>query len=512
VLKVPDGIEIKGDNMAWVTDNGDPTSASHNHNERSYLPLDAFDLRGLNRPMLSIDVRYFAENTRDGAVLQYSADNVTWSTLVDPKENLAKDAKEQIGLNWYNEKGLFSRPGDGIIETTYGDNGSGYGWTGDSKEWKTARFPLDSIQKPGEASVRFRVAFSSDAGNPAGTNWEGFAFDNLWIGERDRNVLIEHFDNIGNKNKKIDSVNYLAAKFALDMIPIQYHNNYPSEDTIYQNNPYPVETRGSIYDINESPRSFLDGIKEYDYSGSYIKDFQIINQSLEDPLFDIIIDVIPTDTISKVNIRVTITANDTIGDEIIVNVMPIETSINGASIGSPIGIDTLNNVVKDMLPAGGYPYYESWTPGMSRSFTVPWDINELTIYDNSKLGVVVFVQNHLNEGLRRVYQVEFAKLPELDQTVVTGIEDELNVRKFEDATIYPNPAENYFTVSLSDYLTTDLEWTIIDQRGVQLLKGTFKAGEDSFEIDAQKLPNGLYMFIVRSKMDYSTIRKIVINR
>jgi hypothetical protein len=473
--------------------------------------------------MLSIDIWSNAENTRDGAVLQYLFEGGSWETLVDPNENIASDSKEQIGLNWYNEKGLVSGPGNGIIAGTSGNstgrNPSGYGWSGIYMDWKTASFPLDELrdrQLAGDGSLRFRIAFSSDQQNTVGSNYDGFAFDNLFVGERERYVLFEHFDNLNSNDFKIDSVNYLAQKFTLDLIPIQYHNNYPSEDIIYQNSKHPVETRGSIYDINQSPRSFMDGIKEYDYFGSHVRDYQIINRSLTDPLFDINIDVTPTGNSNSVEISVTITARDSLNEEIIVNVMPIETKIDNPEVNQPYGIDSLNNVVKDMLPQGGYPYSLSWSQGMSQNFTVTWDLNKLNegneIYDKTKLGVVVFVQNDVNEGTREVYQTGFEKLPELEKTVITGLEDELNVKKFEDATIYPNPAQNYFNVSLTDQLTMDLDWSIIDQRGIELLNGTFKAGEELFEIDTNRLPNGLHMFIIAGGADYKTIRKIIINR
>jgi hypothetical protein len=196
--------------------------------------------------------------------------------------------------------------------------------------------------------------------------------------------------------------------------------------------------------------------------------------------------------------------------------MPIETSIDDPSVNQPWGIDSLNNVVKDMIPPTGRGYNINWTQGMSEQFTIDWDLNLLNkgnqIYDNTKLGIVVFVQNGVNEGTNEVYQVVFEKLPALEKTIITGLEDELNVKKFEEANIYPNPAQNYFNVALSEEITKDLNWMIVDQRGVELLKGTFIAGEDTFEVDTQKLPNGLHMFIVTGANDYKTIRKIIIKR
>ncbi len=515
-LMTPVGSIIKGDpgNKSWVTSNA---QNRHNDNEHSYVTLPAFDLRSLERPMLKLDIWSNAESTRDGAVLQYSFDGGMWFTLVDLNENIAKDPTEQIGVNWYNEKGLVSRPGDQMIDGTIGNNSSGYAWTGVYPSWKTARFPLDSIrdaQPTGVSSVRFRIVFASDEQNPRGTTYDGFAFDNLWIGERQHSVLVEHFDNL-NGNFKIDSINYLAKKFSLDVIPLEYHSNYPTEDTIYKNNKSPVETRGSIYDINQTPKTFMDGSKEYDYAGSYIKDYQVINRSLIDPLFDVTVDITDSNE-NSAEISVTITANDSLSDEILVNVMPIETSIDDPAINQPYGIDSLNNVVKDMLPPGGYPYVQQWVDGMSANFTVTWDLNALNkenvIYDNTKMGVVVFVQNDVNEGTKEVYQAVFKKLPELHKTIITGLDDELNVRRFEDAVIYPNPAQNYFRVSLSDQLTKDVEWRILDQRGITLSEGAFEKDNDSFEVDTREIPNGLHLFIISAGDNYRVIRKIIIKR
>jgi hypothetical protein len=308
----------------------------------------------------------------------------------------------------------------------------------------------------------------------------------------------------------------ISDRFAIDLIPLQYHTKYPSEDTIYRNNKFPVETRGSIYDINQSPRAFMDGIKEYDFSGSLIEDYQIINRSLIDPLFDIALDIVPTGNINDIDIAVTITANDTLNEEVTVYVIPIETSILNLDAMVSLDIDSLNNISKDMLPSGGRLIDMNWQNGMTSSFDVTWDLNKLNkenvIYDNTKLGVIVFVQNAVNRGSREIYQVVYSKLPVLENTIITGLEDELNARRIQDADIYPNPANNYFNLSLSSELSKDMDWVIIDQRGVELLRGHLKAGGDLYEVDAQKLPNGLHMMIVSGENDHKVIRKVIISR
>jgi hypothetical protein len=111
-----------------------------------------------------------------------------------------------------------------------------------------------------------------------------------------------------------------------------------------------------------------------------------------------------------------------------------------------------------------------------------------------------------------VYQSVFTKLPVLQKDPITGIEEELNIEKFVNASIYPNPAQNYFNVSLSDELTLDMEWVIVNQLGVQLKSGKFESGENNYEVDTRSIPNGLHMFIISGGDDYKTIRKIVIQR
>jgi molybdopterin biosynthesis enzyme MoaB len=518
-LMVPNGNIIKGDNNAWVT--SDRITGRHQDNEHSFVALDAYDLRPLKRPMLTIDVWSNSESTRDGAVLQYSFNGSEWVTLVDKEAVASTDYPEgQIGLNWYSEKGLVSSPGKGTIPgvSGKGENEYGAGWTGVYDSWRTARFPLDLIRKQmmeeEHVSVRFRVVFASDEQNPEGTDYDGFAFDNLMIADRSHNVLLEHFDNLSDGNK-IDYINSSANTFGLDLIPLQYHTNYPAEDVIYRNNRFPVETRGSIYDINQSPRAFMDGIKEYDFTGSNIESYQIINRSLIDPKFAIQVGATKLSR-NSVELDITVTANDTLSDEVTIYTIPIETSITRLDELVDFQLDSLNNVVKDLLPSGGLLIDQNWEKGQTFDTQLVWDLNQLTegnvIYDTTKLGVIVFVQNARNEGTREIYQAVYQKLPIIQNTIITGLEDELNAKRIENADIYPNPADSYFNVALSSELTQDMDWVIIDQRGVELLRGNFTAGENLYEVNATALSNGFYMMVFSGSEDHHVIRKIIINR
>jgi len=167
-----------------------------------------------------------------------------------------------------------------------------------------------------------------------------------------------------------------------------------------------------------------------------------------------------------------------------------------------------------LIPIGGKTYQVDWAPGTSRVFKTYWDLNELfddnMIYDTTRLGLVTFVQNDNNEGSREVYQAVFNKLPNLQENPITGLEEEINLGKIESANLYPNPAQDYFQISLGEALTMELDWVIIDQLGVELKRGKFKSGGSKFDIDTRRIPDGLHMFIVSSGTDFRTIKKIVI--
>jgi predicted Zn-dependent protease len=518
-LMVPDGSIIKGTSRAWVT--SDEATGRHKDSEHSFVALDAYDLRSLVRPMFTMDVWSNAESTRDGALLQYSFNGSQWFTMIDEEAVEKVDYPAgQIGLNWYNEKGLVSRPGDGTIEgiSGVGENEFAAGWTGIYDSWRTARFPLDDIRteliEDNHISVRFRVVFASDEQNPEGTDYDGFAFDNIIVSDRTHNVIIEHFDNLSIGNQ-INLMNETTERFSLDMIPLQYHTNYPQADVIYLNNKFPVETRGSIYDISQSPRAFMDGISEYNFTSATIEKYQIVNRSMIDPVFDIQLtpEKIAPNTVTM---NVTITAQTAFDEEVTLYTVPIETSITRLDELNDLNIDSLNNIVKDLLPSGGLLIDQTWEVNDTYSTQLVWDLNQLNegneIYDTTKLGVIVFVQNAANEGSREIYQAIFEKLPVIQPTPITGLDDDLNARRIAEAEIYPNPADQHFNVALSGKLTSDVAWVIVDQRGIELQNGVFDKGEDLYQVDAAALPAGLHMMIFSSSEDHRVIRKIIINR
>lgn len=133
----------------------------YNIAERGFALSPCFDLTGICRPTLRLNVAWECENTWDGAVIQYSTNG--GQSWVRAGNNGDPD-------NWYNSADIYSRPG-----------GQSHGWTGTASTgngsggWVAAKRNFYNLANRDE--VLFRVSFYSDNG----VNGDGFAFDDFVI-------------------------------------------------------------------------------------------------------------------------------------------------------------------------------------------------------------------------------------------------------------------------------------------------------------------------------------------
>ncbi len=144
----------------WITGR----TGSYNSNEDSWVLSPCFDMSGLGpSAAISMNVWWETEFSWDGAVLQSSQDGgQSWQRVGaygDPN-------------NWYNDASINAMPGNQL----HGWTGQANGGTG-SGGWVKAQAPLDP-SLIGASQVLFRVAFGSDASS----NLDGFAFDDVTIG------------------------------------------------------------------------------------------------------------------------------------------------------------------------------------------------------------------------------------------------------------------------------------------------------------------------------------------
>ncbi len=146
-------------------------TGTYNASENSHVTSPCFNFTGLGDPDFEMKVWWNSEGGWDGAVLQSSIDGgTTWANvgaLNDPN-------------NWYNDASLDGRAG-----------GQDIGWAGtgtaSSGGWVTAKHKLTGLG--GQSSVQLRIAFGSDAS----VHYDGFAFDDIRIGDNTNNLAITSF-------------------------------------------------------------------------------------------------------------------------------------------------------------------------------------------------------------------------------------------------------------------------------------------------------------------------------
>ncbi|MBY0433978.1 MAG: PKD domain-containing protein, partial [Cyclobacteriaceae bacterium] len=185
-----------GSPKAWWTGK-DNVNKTYYPYENSVVNGPCFNLSQLKRPMINLDYWSDTERGIDGVTLQYSTDaGITWR-IIGPPEGLVN--RDQ-GVDWFNGSGISSNPGSQPIGQ--------YGWTDKLGGWKNGRFNLDMIPVAQRTQVRIRVALGSNDSNPQGTSYDGFAFDNIYVGEKLRNVLVEHFTN-SSVSSSVDGDTYI---------------------------------------------------------------------------------------------------------------------------------------------------------------------------------------------------------------------------------------------------------------------------------------------------------------
>ncbi|UII25238.1 PKD domain-containing protein [Fulvivirga maritima] len=478
-------------NIVWWTGDND---SSYFNNEDSYLNGPCFDLSLLDRPMISLDVWYDLQDGFDGVVLQYSTDQGTsWANVGDINQ----------GINWYNQQGIISSPGDTQDRNNLSDfNVGDKGWTGSSDGWLTARFTLDEIPVSERNLVRFRLAFASDANNPLGTKLNGFAFDNIYVGNKSKQVLIEHFvdTEVDISNQAIDHFQMLAEEEMnesgrLDFIMLEYHIADSGEDPLNADNQGDPSARSIYYGVSQAPTAVLDG-NEFIGNPFEIDQVNIERRALMQPMFDIEVESLESGPTS-LEAEVTITALKELSEDVIVHLAVVENDIN-------IDGRVYGNVLKKLMFGGeGNNLMIDWVNGTSQVLQAQWEVNT-TLYDNEKLYYVAFVQNRMTQ---EVYGAVRVKAPAKEQADVTAI-DEPEIFQATEFNIYPNPASERLYFDLPQF-NNEMGWKIVDQRGVQMDTGFFN-NETDHEVDISGLSNGIYYVIVSSQDKPLIYKKIAI--
>ncbi|HEX6334778.1 MAG TPA: gliding motility-associated C-terminal domain-containing protein, partial [Flavisolibacter sp.] len=163
-----------GGAKCWIT--GTLTQSSYSNNQNSTLTSPCFDFTSVAAPYIRFKIFWETEKKYDGASFQYSTDGgTTWTNLGSYADYAACPSS-----NWFNTTGITALGGgsDGwsgnIQPTAPCAGGAGNG----SGQWVEAQHEMASLA--GKSNVRFRFRFA--AGSVC-NNYDGFAVDDIWIGE-----------------------------------------------------------------------------------------------------------------------------------------------------------------------------------------------------------------------------------------------------------------------------------------------------------------------------------------
>jgi len=499
----PNDTVIHNINKAWVTNgNKNVNYGDYNTNEQSAVNSPCFDITGFDRPVIAMDFISYAEQDKDGAVLQVSTDGgVSWETI----------GKNNSGLNWYNTLGVSgSSPGDQSL----------YAWTGDlwttnvdktDSLWLQAKHSLSAPEVPETVlpaakrnKVRFRIAFASNGD----TQFEGVAFNNVHIEDRNRVMLMENFTNSGAADFATNNQGFTNASLdSDDLVRLQYNLSFPSADNINLQNAADPNARGAFYGLTNTtqivPRVYIDGTSggKLDSDPTGLDDWNVQAKSLRSLVTSPVSIEITTEAAaaSQLSIVATITPNQNITKgKLVAHVAIVETPV----------VDGTRNyefVVRKMLPnATGTPLTLPLTSGVPITLQgLVWQVDNPNV-DPANLAVIVFVQN---EETKEVLQAALLEHPaNLPTAVVTGTEPSFA----QQTSLYPNPADHQLIIRIPQAARQDIPLSMFDTFGHEVFQHTIPTGQQQVSVSTSSFAAGVYLVQFEATPGVLVRKKIVV--
>jgi hypothetical protein len=484
---------LQESNLVWVTD----LDSSYRSGEKGWVLSPCFDIGTLRRPMVALDIWRDTREGVDGVIMQY---------FDQPSQSWMNLGVREKGINWYNPSYVIASPGD--------QAGAPIGWSGISNSWEDARYRLDVAggDLRGQRNLRLRLAFASSPNSVVG-NLEGFAFDNFYIGNRTRSVLLEHFTNqsysgMGQIETDLYSMVY-DNLYGRDVNLVQYHTEYNSFDYLHQQSLAESNSRVLYYGINNADQIRINGQSLLSRTSDLVNGAAetLDMQMLQDAKFKI--KLYPV-SIQQGNM--TITADVSALEDISYDDYALHLVVTEDSIES-LQSHNLMSVVRTMRPdASGTTLPGTWVAGDLLQVANTWDFGSVSgiTYNPNNLKVVVFVQNR---NTKEVYQVATSRNLNIFNGPVSNV-DEIAMeegKEILDMNLYPNPTQNYFNVEFSNELKGEYDWKLVDVTGRVLRNGRAEAGTKTILVNTENFSPGIYIFSINNKNVYAQ-RKVIIAR
>lgn len=474
-------------NKVWVTGLNDQYAAS----EAAWVYSPCFDISSLERPMIRFDHWSHTRPGADGAVLEFQDIDGTWSPL----------GEFDRGVNWFNSIFIAGSPGNQVQSPN--------GWSSDAKGWVNSRYKLDEFKNTQPSKLRLRMAFGSSSIN-LGAFHNGFAFDNVWIGNRTRNVLVEttsnkYEPNMDYVNNKVYQLIY-HSDVNKDVILLQYHSGEPSiNDEFYQFNPPVSSTMDYSYGISNAGIAMIDGIS--DTKSEWLNHLSFEQNMLETPKFDVVIDTFQhTNQPGEFTMVVTVTALVDIPafERYRINMVITEDSL------SYLTGEKVHAVVRKDYPSNSInTFNKSWAIGEQVTLRHTYSSSNLNYVPNH-FQAVAFIQSQ-TPGSREVFQAATTRDVSGYWVGVDQVASEKELNEIKDMTLYPNPAKDYINIDFPELLEKDYNWKLITIGGITVKEDVIHAGEQSLTINNYDLPSGVYIFMIYNDNVYSQ-RKVIINQ
>jgi len=494
-----------GSNAWWTGAN----SNSYYNNEKSFVIGPCLDISALKRPMVSLKYFVNAQKGFDGAVVQYSTNGGTsWETVGDA---------EGGGIYWYNSRNLTGQPG----------GQSNFAWSDDlDTAWRDARYNLDQIPFALRDTVILRIAFGSNDDNQAGVMVDGFAFDDVFIGEKGRNVLVEHFTNDDSPaslgvTQSLEQAyeDQFTSKDSSDFILVQYHIGNPGDDAINNGNPIDPQARALLYGVSQPPTTIMDGIQgnyfgtTFNGSRALITAEELDRRALESPQFKITFNPSPGgNPDSPVQLAITFTYIDSL--KTLTTPVTLQAGLFERGVpGSGTSLGTVNVMRKLFLTGAGRTLTRTWAFGDSETVNIDYTL-DVPVTNPDSLYILAFAQDQLLNSKRLLQAAITKTLPKNGITIV-GLPDDPISGEIRELAVYPNPASKFFSMSSEVNLSRKYTWQLIDQRGITVLSGDlnqdFKHGAQ--QVDVSELANGIYFLAIQTGEKSIVHKKIaVMNR
>jgi len=481
----------------WVTS----LAGAYAVNQKYYLYSPSFDITGLGRPMISLDHWVNADLDNDGAVLEFSVDGLN---PLDPSKQWFAVGFKDSGREWYTSDNLQSQVGSGRIIKSGSVLTGFHGWSGTTTDWTQSSFVLDQVKLQALASgneVIFRMGFGSIG--PL-EDKDGFAFDNVRIGNRTRTVLLENFRNAGNASASEQTVNNAITQFTSQNIGTQllllnYHVGFPDFDPFNEDNTADPSSRALFYGISQTPLSRLDGddggLPQVPFTqwGEDLFNIRTLQLGFATIAFDPSTGSLPDGTI---RVKADVTPFIDLDENTILHIAIVEDTVS-VNILPPAkqsliksGESGFNFVLKKLLPSAVGTRTGFMPSGVTKTFEAIWEPNPAIFYRPTSgapnLSVIIFLQNEIT---REVYQAEvITNIPY--PPIITGLEDILDAGRI---TVFPNPADQELTMQLPEEATRKIELQLVDQMGRSVFKGHLMEGEKEKTISTRNIASGIYL-------------------